>query len=296
MRLLPRRLDVINKIIPATGLRVTRNVPFGLHPRQKMDIYRPAAKNCTGSLGEALPVIVYIYGGLWQFGDRHDYEFLAGTLARQGFVVVVPDYRIFPDVIFPRFFDDKAAAVAWVLRNIATFGGDEEAVFLMGHSSGAYDVVMLALDATYLADAGVDAARIAGVIGMSGPYELQPSYEPVMHQIFSGAKDLAVYQPISYVREDAPPILLAHGARDVLIFPRNTSVLAGLIRAAGGDVETRIYPKLGHVGIVLACLPHFAWRGPLLRNILQFVAECRNRKFSTAMVGSVSDAAFDDRP
>jgi acetyl esterase/lipase len=279
---------MINKIITSGGLRVTRNVPFGPHPRHRMDIYQPPAKRCATSLregrDESLPVIVYVYGGIWQFGDRRDYEFLASSLARQGFVVVVPDYRVFPDVIFPRFLDDKAAAVAWVFENIATFGGSADAVFLMGHSSGAYDVVMLGLDGKYLAAAGADAARIAGVIGMSGPYELQPSYDPVMHEIFSGPKDLRVFQPISYVREDAPPALLVHGARDVLIPPRNTAVLAGLIRAAGGAVETRIYPKLGHVGIVLACLPHFAWRGPLLREIVQFVADCRNQKSSAAMV------------
>ena len=286
MTVLPRRLDVLNKTFNAGGLRVTRDIPFGKHPRQKLDVYRPAerrsARSGEESSDEPLPVIVFFYGSIWQFGHRHEYEFLAASLVRQGFVVVVPDYRLYPDVIFPRFLDDNAAAVAWVLKNIPQFGGDDKTVFLMGHSSGGYSVVMLGLDPSHLADVGVDTKQIAGVIGLAGLYEFQQNNDPIMAQIFPPPMDAPEYQPINYARPGAPPALLLHGGRDTVIFPRQTGMLASRIREAGSTVETRIYPRIGHNGTLLGCLPHFAWRGPILQDMLNFVAACRNGDYDEA--------------
>jgi acetyl esterase/lipase len=286
MRLLPRRLDVINKIFNAAGLRVTRHIPFGLHPRQKMDIYNPPARGSarlrSETADEPLPVIVFFYGGIWQFGDRADYEFIASTLARKGFVVVVPDCRLYPDVKFPRFLDDNATVTAWVLKNISEFGGDNNAVFLMGHSSGAYNVAMLALDASQLENAGADSKRIAGVIGLAGAYEFDEFRYPNIAEIFTGPDVTVMYEPGHYVRQSAPPMLLVHGGKDVLISPHHTVSLAARIREAGGNVETRIYPRLGHIGMILACLPIFSWRGPFLNDLMNFVAACRNGEFVEA--------------
>lgn len=283
MALLPRRLDLLNKTFTAAGLRVIRDIPFGQHPRQKLDIYRPAEKRSRRSPGESmeepLPVIVFFYGSVWQFGTRQEYEFIGATLAKQGFVVVIPDYRLFPEVIFPRFMDDNASAVAWVMKNIAQHGGDDKAVFLMGHSSGGYSVVMLALELSHLANVGVATEQITGVIGLAGLYQYLNSADPLMNQIFPAPMDQPVYQPVSYVRPGAPPMLLLHGGKDVLIEPSQTVALAARLKEAGNIVESRIYPRLGHNGTILGCLPHFAWRGPVLQDVLNFVTACRSGEF-----------------
>ncbi len=284
MAVLPRPVDFVNKTISTAGLRVFRNIPFGRHARQRLDVYCPAKSSPhiaeRGIAVEPLPVIVFFYGGSWQWGARRDYKFIAAQLAKRGFVVVVPDYRLHPEVRFPVFLQDGATAVSWAFKNIPSYGGDTGALFLMGHSAGAYNALMLALDTSYLERERVDAARIAGVIGLAGPYDFLPFHDPAIARIFSGPEDDKVTQPITYVREDAPPALLLHGGRDKVVLPRNTAMLATRLREAGGAVETRIYPKLGHIGIVLACLPYFAWRASPMKDVLHFIAACRHGDFA----------------
>ena len=262
-----------------------RNIPFGRHIRQKLDIYAPARLGPLladrGIPIEKLPVIVFFYGGSWQWGERRDYKFVAASLAKRGFVVVVPDYRLHPEVRFPAFLEDGAAAVAWVFKNIRSYGGDTGALFLMGHSAGAYNALMLALDAAYLDSSGIDAGQIAGVIGLAGPYDFLPFHDPAIAAVFAGPADAQTTQPVNHVREGTPPALLLHGGRDKTVLPRNTAVLAARLREAGCAVETRIYPKLGHIGILLACLPHFGWRRARLRHdVMHFIAACRQGEFA----------------
>jgi acetyl esterase/lipase len=284
MALLPRPVDFVNRMTNTAGLRVFRNIPFGRHARQKLDIYCPAKASPliaeSGFPVERLPVIVFFYGGSWQWGARRDYKFVAARLAKRGFVVVVPDYRLYPEVKFPAFLEDGAAAVSWAFRNILAYGGDAGALFLMGHSAGAYNAMMLALDTSYLDRERADAARIAGVIGLAGPYDFLPFHDPDIAQIFSGPADEKITQPITYVHEGAPPALLLHGGRDKTVLPRNTAMLAARLREAGNAVETRIYPKLGHIGIVAACLPFLGWRASMMKDVLHFIAACRHGEFA----------------
>ena len=279
-----RPVDIVNKTISTAGLRVFRNIPFGRHLRQKLDVYCPAGASPLiaerGIPVQPQPVIVFFYGGSWQTGDRRDYKFVAAQLAKRGFVVVVPDYRLYPEVKFPSFLEDGATAVSWVFRNILAHGGDPAAVFLMGHSAGAYNAMMLALDTAYLGRVGHDPARIAGVIGLAGPYDFLPFHSATMARIFSGPADEKLTQPITHVREGAPPALLLHGGRDKTVLPRNTAMLAARLRAAGNAVETRIYPKLGHTGMILACLPYFGWRARLMKDLLQVTAACQHGEFA----------------
>lgn len=278
MQLLPRPLDVINRSVGLGGVSVTRDLAYGPEPRHRLDIYRP--KRTTGPA----PVIVFFYGGSWQGGARSDYAFAGALLARRGFVVAVPDYRIFPAVKFPAFLEDCAAAVAFVASHAAAHGGNPGELFLMGHSAGAYNAVMLALAPVFLREAGMATSGIAGVVGLSGPYDFLPLRDPVIKAIFSTPSDIRHTQPITFARGDAPPIFLATGSADITVLPRNTTALGARLRAAGAVVETRIYPALGHIGMILAILPWFAWRAPVLKDVLAFCTACRTGEF--AVVGS----------
>lgn len=271
MGFFPRPIDFVNKSVSLAGLEVTRDLAYGAAGRDKIDIYRPrkAAK---------LPVIVFFYGGSWQFGHRSEYGFVAGLLARQGFVVAVPDYRLYPDVKFPEFLSDCAAATAYIIRNIADYGGDPAQVFLIGHSAGAYNAVMLALNPEFMAAQDLSAAAIAGVIGLSGPYDFLPLRDPNIKDIFSAPENIKTTQPITFARQGAPPLFLLHGGADVTVLPRNTTALSARLRQMGGVVETKIYPKLGHIGMITAILPYLAWRAPVLRDVLGFIAACRERE------------------
>ena len=93
---------------------------YGHNVRNGVDIYTPAGASKA-------PVIVFFYGGNWQSGDKEMYRFVAASLAARGYVVVVPDYRVYPEVRFAGFMQDGAQAVAWTKKNIERFGGDPNA-------------------------------------------------------------------------------------------------------------------------------------------------------------------------
>jgi acetyl esterase/lipase len=252
-------VDVLNFIVPVSGLTITRGVAFGARADQRLDIYKP--NNAAG-----LPVVVFFYGGGWHSGNRGKYLFAAASLARRGMVVVVPDYRLYPAVTFPDFLRDCAASVAWVQSHHGAIGGGN-GVFLMGHSAGAYNAVMLGLDTHWLRDAGGDAARISGIIGLAGPYDFKPT--PDVARSFPQVGP--AMQPVTYVRPDAPPMLLLAGADDTTVKPRNSVTLAARERQAGGRAEVAILPGLGHIGVVTALAPLFAWRAPVLRDVVEFI-------------------------
>lgn len=255
--------DVLNATVPTGGVTVTRNVTYGDQPREKLDIYRP--RDSAG-----LPVVVFIYGGSWRGGSKAIYPFVAATMARAGSVVVVPDYRLYPQVTYPAFLQDCARAVAWTDQHRDTVGSSGP-LFVMGHSAGAYNAVMLGLDPSWLNAAGSSPARLAGIIGLAGPYDFLPITDPEIVPIFPKAD--AATQPITYARADAPPLLLLTGTDDKQVKPRNSKALATRTKELGGSVETRIYPGIGHIGLITAIAPIFQWRAPVLHDVMSFIGK-----------------------
>jgi acetyl esterase/lipase len=272
MGFLPRPIDLLNRSVRLAGVVASRGIAYGPLDRQQLDIYAP-----DGARGQ-FPVIVFFYGGLWQSGARRDYAFVAAVLARQGFVVVVPDYRVWPEAGYPHFVDDCKAATRWVGAEIGAYGGDGRSIFLMGHSAGAYNAAMVAL--------AHDAPELAGVIGLAGAYDFLPLQGQTLQKIFAGPADLRVTQPIAYARANAPPMFLLTGAADRTVLPRNAASLAARLRHLGAAVETRVYPRLGHIGILLALLPYLRWYAPVLQDILNFITACR--------AGELARTGFDD--
>jgi len=164
----------------AGARQVADGLAFGTQG-QTLDIWAPA----EAPQGK-LPVVIFWYGGGWAKGDRAAYAFAGRALAREGFLVVIPDYRKVPDVLFPAFLDDGAEAAAWVQGNIAQHGGDPARIAFMGHSAGAYQAVMLALDSKRLVAAGVDPANVRAAVGLSGPYDFHPFDSPRSRRSASG--------------------------------------------------------------------------------------------------------------
>ena len=253
--------DVLNATVPTTGLTVTRDLAFGPRPDQHMDIYRP-------NDARGLPIVVFFYGGSWRMGSRGMYLFAAASLARTGAVVAVPDYRLYPKITFPDFMADCADAVAWVEAHQNEFGGGG-GLFLMGHSAGAYNAVMLGLNPVYLRAAGSSPDVLAGVIGLAGPYDFLPITDKKVVPVFP--EPGPVMQPITYARGDAPKLLLLTGTDDHEVRPRNSERLAARVRELGGQVELVTFPGIGHTGLITALAPLFRWRAPVLRTIADFI-------------------------
>jgi len=233
--------------------------------RGGIDIYTPTR-------AVHAPVIVFFYGGNWQSGDKESYRFVAASLASRGFVTVVPDYRVYPEARFAEFLQDGAQAVAWTKLNIERFGGNPDRVFLMGHSAGAHIAAMLTLDGSWLAKVGLNSRRdIAGLIGVSGPYDFLPLHDKTLEAIFAGG-ELARTQPISFVTGNEPPALLVTGRQDMIVDPGNTSRLAKRLRAKGDDVTEIEYPSIGHLAIIGAFSPLLRLLAPVLNDVEAFVS------------------------
>ena len=261
--------QLLNSTIATDGLTITRDVAFAPDPRQKLDIYRPA--NAPGGL----PLIIFLYGGSWRMGDKSIYPFVAATLARRGAVVMVPNYRLYPQVVFPAFLQDNAAAIAWAIGHAPAYGANPSDVFVVGHSAGAYNAAMLALDPHWLAEAGLDRADLRGVVGLAGPYDFLPITDPDIIPVFAPVQDGPASQPITYVDGHNPPMLLLAGSADTTVNPANTLALAARITASGGIVADKIYPDVGHIGLILAFAPLFRSKAPVLDDVWAFITAHR---------------------
>lgn len=244
---------------------VAEGVAFGSHG-QTLDVW-----GMETSTDERRPVVIFWYGGGWAKGDSTSYAFAGRALAKAGFLVVIPDYRKVPDVLFPAFLDDGAEAVAWVAANASEFGGDPERIAFMGHSAGAYQAVMLALDSKRLVAAGADPAMVKAAVGLSGPYDFYPFDSPRSIAAFSQWPRPEETQPITFARADAPPLLLVTSDGDTTVRPRNANNLAAKLRAMGAAVEVNNYGPLDHEEIVMALSKPFRSKGPVLDDSVAFL-------------------------
>lgn len=255
---------LLNTMTLATGYTRVSNVVFDQATGMKTDVYMPKA-------AAHAPVIVFFFGGRWSEGDKDLYEFAGAALAKQGFVAVVPNYRLYPQVKFPAFVEDSAKVVRWAHDNAARYGGDNRRLFLMGHSAGAYNAAMLVTDESYLRAVGGSRKWLAGMVGLAGPYDFLPFTDSDIIDMFGPPARFEATQPINHVDGQNPPMLLMHGEDDTSVFPKNTRNFANKIRAAGGPVETVFYPKLSHSWIVATLSTALQGQSDVMRYTKDFV-------------------------
>jgi len=243
-------------------------VAYGDDPRQRLDIYRPV----TAAPAGGWPVVVFFYGGSWNRGERAEYRFVGEALASRGVLTLVADYRLYPQVRFPDFLVDCAQALAFGLREAPRLGGNPKRVFVMGHSAGAYNAAMMALDPRWLAATGHSPHELAGWVGLAGPYDFLPIKNPEVKPVFFHPDYPTGTQPIGYARRDAPPALLAAAASDDLVNPqRNTVGLAGKLKDAGVPVTLKLYEPVNHMTIAGALAWPLRWMAPVLDDVARFV-------------------------
>lgn len=247
------------------AVKVAGGVGFGSHG-QTLDIWAP-----VNPPSGPLPVVVFWYGGGWAKGDRAAYAFAGRALAREGFLVVIPDYRKVPEVLFPAFLEDAAEAAAWTHDQIGTHGGDPDRIAFMGHSAGAYQAVMLALDEKWLRAAGSDPAIVKAAVGLSGPYDFYPFDKPRSIAAMGQWPRPLETQPIEYARGDAPPLLLVTSEGDTTVRPRNANNLGARLRELDASVEVINYGPIDHEEVVMALSKPFRSKGPVLADSTAFL-------------------------
>lgn len=241
---------------------LVKDIAYGDRPRQALDVYWPPDPGGALRRGERRPVLLFAYGGSWSRGDKALYSLVGARFTALGFVVVVINYRLHPEVTFPAFVEDAAAAIAWTRRHIHAYHGDPDRIFVAGHSAGGHILSLVALDDRYLAAHGLARSVISGLIVVSAPTDLGAMLRHLqtrrghkaargLHTIMGSPQALPQADPMRLVRSDTPPILLLHGASDDLVPVTIARNFASALRAAGAPVELREYERADHASILL---------------------------------------------
>lgn len=261
-------VTALNALTPGSTFTRTEGVAYGSHPRQRLDVYTPTAAAPAGGW----PVAVFFYGGTWNGGERGDYKFVGEALASRGIVTLIADYRVYPEVRYPAFVEDSAMAVAHALKEAARLGGNPRRVFVVGHSAGGYNAAMVALDARWLTAVGTSPDRLAGWVGLAGPYDFYPIENPDAKPVFFHPDYPARSQPYEFVSAKSPRTFLGAANKDKLVDPqRNAVALGNRLKAAGVPTEVKLYDRVGHVTLAAALAAPLRWLAPVLDDVAAFI-------------------------
>jgi acetyl esterase/lipase len=258
--------DLLNATVADDTYARTEGVPYGPDPRQRFDLYQPAvaARNA--------PLVVFFYGGSWSSGDRADYRFVGEALASNGIVTMVADYRLSPAVRYPVFVQDSARMVRHAIKTASQYGASASRVYVMGHSAGAYNAAMVALDDRWLAAEGLRPAQLAGWIGLAGPYDFLPIGDRKTQVAFEWPNTPADSQPLVHASKRSPPALLLAPTQDSVVSPeRSTVAMARKLEASGVRVESALFDGVSHVTLVASMASVLRSRAPVLARVQAFV-------------------------
>lgn len=143
-------IDAYSPIVAAadnSGILVEREIAYGPHPRQVLDVFMPAPGR---SASPARDVVIFVHGGAFIRGKKsangHIYDNVCYWFARQGYVAVNAEYRLAQEAPYPAGAQDVADAVDWAATHIARFGGSSARIFLIGHSAGGTHVATCLFD------------------------------------------------------------------------------------------------------------------------------------------------------
>ncbi|HVI55043.1 MAG TPA: alpha/beta hydrolase [Luteibacter sp.] len=261
--------SVVNARQPSAGVVAHQDIVFDASHGLSLDVYTPPNTHKA-------PVVVFLYGGSWKSGKRQWYRWVGEALAAKGIVTVVADYRQWPTVRLDGFMHDSAEAVRWAHDNAGEFGGDSAHLFVMGHSAGGHIAALLATDARWLGAVGMKPRDLSGFIGLAGPYDFLPLTNDDFVDMFGHtAEQQARSQPVNFVDGDEPPALLLQGETDGTVKPSNALSLQRRYAMHGEQVELKLYPHTGHMGVLfgLAAGKH---KAPVLDDVVAFIRKQAN--------------------
>lgn len=261
-------VKIVDALTPSDTYLVTPDVAYGELTRQKLDVYEPKGAAPAGGF----PVVVFFYGGGWHTGERAGYRFMGEALASRGMVTMVADYRLYPDVTYPDFLPDCAMAVAYALRHADRYRGNPHRVVVMGHSAGAYNAAMMALDGRWLKQQGHLPDELAGWVGLAGPYDFTPISDEDARETFHHPNVPMASQPIRHVSSMGPRAFIGAAKDDGTVDPQRNSVqLASRLQAEGVPVELKVYDHVGHVSLIAAFASPLRGWAPVLNDVTAFV-------------------------
>ena len=225
------------------ALLYRRDIAYGAHPGERLDIF--PAERATPA-----PIHVFVHGGYWQWLDKADFSYVARALVPVGIATVVINYGLIPTVSMAELVRQCRAAIVWVARNAASFGGDARRITVSGHSAGGHLVAML-LATDWAEFGGLPADLVKAGIGISGLYDLDPIRLCYLNDVLAlTAADAHAHSPIHLTPKHAAPLLLPLGALEGPEYHRQSETMAAVWRRHGGRADVLDLERHDHFSIV----------------------------------------------
>ena len=224
------------------SMTLVRDVPYGPEARHRLDLWYYGTP-------EAAPVILYLHGGAWTFGDKREQgRPMLHEFAARGWLVVTANYRLAPAHPWPAQIEDVTRTLGWLKSEVARYGGDPDRIVVAGGSAGGHLAALLGLaseDPTWRpADLAVADWSVRGVISLYGVLEMTGDEthwrglgrglrhlleHRVVQRPYDGHEDLyRAISPLHRITPAAPPFLVVQGVTDTLV---DVSVARGFVEA-----------------------------------------------------------------
>lgn len=254
--------QILSQTSGADNYLAVADLAYGPLARQKLDIYRGETTKCR---------VLFVYGGGWQEGDKHQYGFVGAQLAKLGYEVVIPDYRLYPQVQHPSFIEDIALSIQYLEDHQPT----SLPLVMMGHSAGAMIASMVSYQPKYLQQQGVRTDVIAANVAIAGPHDyFLPTDKPEWVNIFGADPSQQVDGlTVNHLSHKAPLSLILHGQNDKIVTPKSAISLHQKLTALGVQNELKLYDNAGHRRIIAAMAYPLHFLAPTLDDIDQFLSE-----------------------
>lgn len=265
---------IVNLVSKSYDVSHIESLSYGNQARASFDLYLPKQAN---SQGETTPVVIFFYGGSWNRGEKSEYQFVGRRLASEGYIVAIPNYRVYPEVRYPDFLWDCAQATAAVLEHLQTPQFAQHApaqkIYLMGHSAGAYNAAMLSYAPQYLNKVGLGPDTIAGFIGLAGPYDLYPIKVEEVKPVFHHPNYPSDSNPIELMEgaPRVPALLLAPETDNLVSIKRNTLAFADTLESDQRSVQVETIKGTDHVTLIGTFSPLLFWKQSAVAPVLRFI-------------------------
>ena len=213
------------------------NVAYGESPRERLDIYAPDRPTGT--------VLIYIHGGYWRSGSKEDNCNFVPTFTKRGATVVLVEYDLCPQVTVTDIVRQTRAAIAWVYKNITSYGGDPAKIFISGHSAGGHLTAMaLAHDWTKV---GVPQDCIKGAVATSGVFDLKMVMKiSVQEQVRMTPEVAKLNSPFENPPRVKCPLVVAVGAAEPKGWQQMSEDYFNFCKQQGMNVEYLVVPGANH--------------------------------------------------
>ena len=221
------------------------HIPYGAHPKQKLDIYLPR------KIFPRAPVFLFLHGGGFREGDRGHYGYVALPLANHGIMTVVAGYRLAPDFPFPSQPEDVQQALLWAYQKIHAYGGDPGRIFIGGHSAGGNLAALVSVGTSWRNKMFLPGDLIKGCAGLSARYDFRPD-PPKEYLPDPALADKA--SPLLHIEALPRRVLIAVGSslRPEELLVASSRELARVLEEKGCPVEMLFLEGMTHVDTALA--------------------------------------------